>query len=100
MIATFLVTGGLLALLLAAAWPVLGDLHKRPDKGAKDGAPPGEEARAVPASLEGSLVSGLIGHEITPAQYQRAMEHMARRDDDRFPLRVPPEAGSRDQGPW
>jgi hypothetical protein len=93
MIATLLVTGALLALLLAAVWPVLGDLRKREE----DSPAP---AATVSVSLEGSLVSGLIRHDVTPAQYRRAMEHMARRDDDLFPLRVPPAAGSRDQGPW
>ena len=100
MIATFLVTGGLLALLIAATWPVLGDMRRHRGSGSPDDARPAAETRTPPASLEGSLVSGLIRHEVTPAQYRRAMEHMARRDDDRFPLRVPPEAGSRDQGPW
>jgi len=94
MIATLLVTGGLLALLVVAAWPVLKD-WRQPQPTAADGETPA----AGPGSPEGSLVSGLMRHEVTAGQYRRAMEHLARRDDDRFPLRVPPEAGSRDQGP-
>ena len=48
---------------------------------------------SAPESLEGVLVAQLAATEITRAQYTRAMEKLAARDDERHPLSVPPEVG-------
>ncbi|WP_436532549.1 hypothetical protein [Actinoplanes sp. HUAS TT8] len=42
-----------------------------------------------PDSLEGVLVAQLLSSEITPAQYRRAIEGLAARDEQRHPMSVP-----------
>jgi hypothetical protein len=42
------------------------------------------------------LVAQLMAGEITRGQYQRAVEGLAARDEDRHPLALPPEIGPAD----
>jgi hypothetical protein len=53
-----------------------------------DPAPP-QRAPAPPDSLEGALVAQLAAGAITRAQYLRAMEFIALREDCRDPLDMP-----------
>ncbi|AEV83519.1 hypothetical protein ACWT_2922 [Actinoplanes sp. SE50] len=50
-------------------------------------APP----RPEPGSLEGVLVAQLVRAEISAAQYRRAVEGIAARDEQRHPMSVPGE---------
>jgi len=92
MMAMVLVTMVMVAILAAGVWPVLKDLSA--DEEDQDRSAAGEPDRSREASsLEGSLVVGLLRHEITPGQYRRAVERLAARDDDANPLKVPPPGG-------
>ncbi len=83
-----------ICVLGAWSWPNLK--QEMTGAQASTAAPPGISPVAKPESLEGVLVGKLMAGEITPAQYQRAVEGLASRDEDRHPLTVPPEIGSAD----
>ncbi|MFC3742227.1 hypothetical protein [Paractinoplanes deccanensis] len=81
--------------VLPAVWAWHDDLAALRRKAAAgsgeqpEGAPP-----APPETLEGVLTAQLATGEITRGQYQRAMEKVAAREDERHPLAVPPEQGA------
>ncbi|GAA1620583.1 hypothetical protein [Actinoplanes couchii] len=84
-----------LGLIVAAAlafWPIRdGD----GDRSARAAAEVDTHVqRWVPCSLEGVLASQLIAGSITRAQYLRALEQIAARDEQRAPFSLP-----RDEAP-
>ncbi|MDY7088988.1 MAG: hypothetical protein SYR96_28265 [Actinomycetota bacterium] len=96
MTAMIVVSSVFIGLVLLGLWPVVRDwrdervrneAHRRSTQAT---AAPGTE----PGTLEGGLVADLFTQRLNGSQYQRAMERLAAADDDRRPLRVPPEAGS------
>ncbi|WP_127508592.1 hypothetical protein [Actinoplanes solisilvae] len=90
MIMLLLVVTVLLTIMAVGMWAALKDLPARDP----DDSSPGERRPAsspTASSLEGALVASLLRHEITPGQYQRAIERLAERDDDIHPFTVPPE---------
>lgn len=86
----------LLACCFSAVWPSIRPLRRRDDGSHPATGRPAAAAVPVsrPESLEGVLVAQLVGGEITRAQYLRAIERIAARDDERHPLTIPPDAGS------
>ncbi|GIF22559.1 hypothetical protein BJ973_002882 [Actinoplanes tereljensis] len=75
----------------AWTWPALAQ-EAEPSADPK----PEPEASAPRQSLEGVLVTQLMAGEISTAQYRRAVEGLAARDEDRHPMAVPPENGTAD----
>lgn len=75
---------GLIVSAVLAFWPVR-DVHAP--------CPPDSEQppiqRWVPASLEGVLATQLLAGAITRAQYLRALEQIAARDERRAPFALP-----------
>lgn len=93
--AMVLVSSVFIGLVMLGLWPIARDwrdervrneAHKRNTQAT---TAPGAE----PSTLEGGLVADLFGQRISGSQYQRAMERLAAADNDRQPLRVPPETG-------
>lgn len=91
-----------LGLIVAAAlafWPCHTD---GPGRGRKTGRKTEDQTTAgyahpepwIPSSLEGVLATQLIGGAISRAQYLRALEQIAARDEQRHPLAIP-----RDESP-
>jgi hypothetical protein len=80
-----------------AVWPARGGSSANPlRRSPAPTAPTGEIPVARLESLEGVLVAQLMAGEITRGQYQRAVEGLAARDEDRHPLALPPEIGPAD----
>jgi len=80
-----------------AVWPALGGSSANPlRRSPAEPTPTGEIPEVRPESLEGVLVAQLMAGEVTCGQYQRAVEGLAARDEDRHPLAVPPEIGPAD----
>ncbi|GIM95401.1 hypothetical protein [Paractinoplanes toevensis] len=82
------VSAMIITILAVSAWTWPGLAQE-----ASEGQPAPEPSTAV-ESLEGVLVTQLMAGEITTAQYRRAVEGLAARDDDRHPMAVPPETGT------
>ncbi|MBM2616298.1 hypothetical protein JIG36_12100 [Actinoplanes sp. LDG1-06] len=99
MMAMILVSSVFIGLVLLGLWPVVRDSwdarvrRKAHERTAATMAAPAAE----PSTLEGSVVTGLFQRQISSAQYRATMERLAADDNDRHPLRVPPETG-RDAG--
>jgi hypothetical protein len=68
------------------------------EAGRTGGEPEAVPGSAVPGSLEGVLAGQLMSGRISRAQYRRAIEGLAARDEDRHPLAVPPENGASAEG--
>jgi len=98
MLAMVLLTLVLVSTCVYAVWP--GSAGSPGTAGGPGRIEKAKAAAAVrlPETLEGTLARQLIDHEITGRQYERAMEQLAARDDDRHPLSVPPETGLADGG--
>ena len=85
--------------LAAWTWP---GLEQEVARAASAGRPrpaeaePADDPRPPVLSLEGVLVAHLVAGEISAAQYRRAVEGLAIRDEDRHPMAVPPENGTAD----
>ncbi|GGN50690.1 hypothetical protein FHR83_009199 [Actinoplanes campanulatus] len=80
------------AITLFVVWPALRKAIKAesaaPDEAKADDAPP-------PTTLEGALADLPLQGEINWAQYQRASERIAARDDEEHPLSVPEKGAAR-----
>jgi len=89
------VTAAAFTIVLMAAVPGLRDgLAGDPGPATRAPAAPQPDpvrapSPAPPESLEGALVAQLAAGAITRAQYLRAMEFIALRDDSRDPLEMP-----------
>jgi hypothetical protein len=86
MLVIMFVAGSFLALLAASLWCAYTDRNEdRTEEGPVAGS--GRE----PESLEGVLVERLLGKRISHEAYLREMAELALRDDDRRPLKLPPD---------
>lgn len=76
---------GLVVALGLVFWPWPERVARR---AARSAPPPAPEPR-LPDSLEGVLTAQLLAGEISRAQYVRALERIAARDERRHPMSVP-----------
>ncbi|WP_285597630.1 hypothetical protein [Kineosporia sp. NBRC 101731] len=85
LLVTFLIVIG----LVATWWDVSQVLAQRRQR--RDPAHAVSPPVVAAVTLEGVLARQVMGHQITTAQYRRAMRSVADRDDGRHPLDLPPD---------
>ena len=86
MLLLFLFVLTVITICVFLVWPMLDVSSPNPLRRQTPAVRVQTDAPAVrPESLEGVLVAQLMAGEITRGQYQRAVEGLAARDEDRHP---------------
>jgi hypothetical protein len=91
-IGVILVSLALIAFCLL--WPAAGEPWRWPGKPAEARQPDRPEKAAEPMSLEGALTAQLIAGKISQVEYRRAVERLAVRDEETYPLVAPDDPPS------